>query len=212
MNRFLVFLFISFMFLAGYSQVPAGRSNNTTLFDAFSPATILLKNGEINRQMQANIFLKDASFVYKKTGTVMRASMNVIESVTFGTRRFININNQLGEVVDTCNGNCLVRMKLIDKDAMEGEYRNNSIITGLTFGTDNISSTQIDADPSLMKYPLVAKYYLVTKKKTFICHEREVKLNVPKSKMKDYERFLGALSFNWSDESHLSELLKFFSK
>lgn len=212
MSRIFILFVITIISLAGYSQVPAGRSNNTTLYETFCPADIFLKSGEVNHQAQANVFLKDASLVYMKAGAVKRASMNVIESVSFGKIRFVNTNNQLAEVVDTCNGNSLVCVKLIDKAAMEGEYLNNSIITSLNFGTDNLGTTRLDADPSVLKYPIVANYYIVTKTKSVVCQEREVRKLLTKAKRSDYDRFIASLHFNWANRTHLSELLYFLSK
>ena len=73
------------------------------MFKDFQPAVIKLKDGKSSVHKQTNIFLKNSSLVYKKvpTGEIMEASMPVVAGITIGEHDFINVKNQLAEVVAT---------------------------------------------------------------------------------------------------------------
>ena len=73
------------------------------MFKDFQPAIIKLKDGKTSVHKQTNIFLKKSTLVYKKapTGEIMEASMPVVAGLTVGEHNFINVKNQLAEVVAT---------------------------------------------------------------------------------------------------------------
>ena len=133
-----ILLFLLAICTSAYAQIPSGRSKTVTLFQDFQPAIIKLKDGKQSVHKQTNIFLKNSTLVYKKmpTGEIMEASMPVVESITMGERNFINVKNQLAEVVATEGNASLVRVRIIDVETMKGEYLNNSTITNLSMLDD----------------------------------------------------------------------------
>lgn len=153
------------------------------------------------------------------TGEIMEASMPVVESITVGERNFINVKNQLAEVVATEGNASLVRVRTIDIETMKGEYLNNSTITNssmlddLTAGRaigESMSTTRMDGAEEEEPYPLVDTYYYVAGGKVTLAHERSVKLVIKKDQRKEYQ-VTTSLNFNWARQEDLVKLLKFFN-
>ena len=215
-----ILLFLLAICTSAYAQIPSGRSKTVTLFGDFQPAIIKLKDGKQSVHKQTNIFLKNSTLVYKKmpTGEIMEASMPVVESITMGERNFINVKNQLAEVIATEGNASLVRVRTIDVETMKGEYLNNSTITNLSMLDDlnagraigeSMSSTRMDGAEEEEPYPLMDTYYYVAGGKLTLAHERSVKLVIKKDQRKEYQVAI-SLDFNWAKQEDLVKLLKFF--
>ena len=215
-----ILLFLLAICTSAYAQIPSGRSKTVTLFQDFQPAIIKLKDGKQSVHKQTNIFLKNSTLVYKKmpTGEIMEASMPVVESITMGERNFINVKNQLAEVIATEGNASLVRVRTIDVETMKGEYLNNSTITNLSMLDDlnagrsigeSMSSTRMDGAEEEEPYPLMDTYYYVAGDKVTLAHERSVKLVIKKDQRKEYQVAI-SLDFNWAKQEDLVKLLKFF--
>lgn len=211
LKRFiLIILSCALCFSNANAQVPIGRSNSVTLFDHYNPAVIEFADGHCSNQSQANIFLKNSSLLYKSGINDMEAKMVNIKSVVIDRRRFINVKNQLAEVIDTCGGDMLLKIVLIDMEAFQKECLNNSNITNIEIG-ESLGVTRLDADPSVLKYPLCATYYYMLDSKIVRCHERDVQRAIGKARQRDYKVCV-ARQFDWSKERDLSELLKVLNK
>ena len=191
-----------------------------TMFNDFRPAVIKLKDGKQSVHKQTNIFLKNSTLVYKKipTGEIMEASMPVVASITVGERNFVNVKNQLAEVVATEGKASLVRIRTIDVETMKGEYLNNSTITNSSMLDDlnagrligeSMSTTRVDGADDEEPYPLMDTYYYVVGDKATLAHERSVKLVLKKDQRKDYQIEL-SMGFSWAKQEDLVRLLKFF--
>ena len=185
-----------------YAQIPSGRSKTVTMFNDFQPAIIKFKDGKSSAHKQTNIFLKNSTLVYKKMpkGEIMEASMAVVAGITVGERNFVNVKNQLAEVVATEGKASLVRVRTIDVETMKGEYLNNSTIT---------NSSMLDDLNAGRPYPLMDTYYYVVGDKATLAHERAVKLVIKKDQRKDYQLAI-SMDFNWARQEDLVKLLKFF--
>ena len=203
-----------------YAQIPSGRSKTVTMFKDFQPAIIKLKDGKQSLHKQTNIFLKNSTLVYKKvpTGEIMEASMPIVAGITMGERNFINVKNQLAEVVATEGKASLVRIRIIDVETMKGEYLNNSTITNSSMLDDlnagrligeSMSTTRVDGADDEEPYPLMDTYYYVAGNKVTLAHERAVKLVIKKDQRKDYQIAI-SMDFNWARQEDLVKLLKFF--
>ncbi|MDO5446520.1 MAG: hypothetical protein Q4F34_01930 [Prevotellaceae bacterium] len=211
MRRALSFMLMSVVAVCLWAQVPAGRSEKVTLFDAFVPAAIELNDGTENYQPLANIFLKNSTLIYKKGTTDMQANMAVVKGVSFGKRHFVNVNNQLAEVIDTCGHYTLVCVKLIDIDAFNGEWLNNSDITNISF-SENIAVTRLDPNEETLTYPLVNNYYYLVKGKSIPCHERSVRPLVAKKNRNYVDARMRAGIIDWSSVEDLKALMKQFEQ
>ena len=203
-----------------YAQIPSGRSKTTTMFHDFQPAIIKFKDGKESVHKQTNIFLKNSTLIYKKmpTGEIMEASMPVVAGLTIGERNFVNVKNQLAEVITTEGKASLVRVRTIDIETMKGEYLNNSTITNSSMLDDlsagraigeSMSTTRIDGADDEEPYPLMDTYYYVAGNKVTLAHERAVKLVIKKDQRKDYQIAI-SMDFNWARQEDLVKLLKFF--
>lgn len=215
-----ILLFLLAICTSAFAQIPSGRSKTVTMFADFQPAIIKLKDGKSSVHKQTNIFMKNSTLVYKKmpTGEIMEASMPVVESITVGERNFINVKNQLAEVVATEGNASLVRVRTIDIETMKGEYLNNSTITNSSMLDDlsagraigeSMSTTRMDGAEEEEPYPLVDTYYYVAGGKVTLAHERSVKLVIKKDQRKEYQ-VTTSLNFNWARQEDLVKLLKFF--
>lgn len=216
-----ILLFLLAICTSAFAQIPSGRSKTVTMFADFQPAIIKLKDGKSSVHKLTNIFMKNSTLVYKKmpTGEIMEASMPVVESITVGERNFINVKNQLAEVVATEGNASLVRVRTIDIETMKGEYLNNSTITNSSMLDDlsagraigeSMSTTRMDGAEEEEPYPLVDTYYYVAGGKVTLAHERSVKLVIKKDQRKEYQ-VTTSLNFNWARQEDLVKLLKFFN-
>jgi hypothetical protein len=204
-----------------HAQIPAGRSKTVTMFSDFQPAIIKLKDGKSSVHKQTNIFMKKSTLVYKKapTGEIMEASMPLVAGITFGDRNFINVKNNLAEVVATEGNVSLVRVRVIDVETMKGEYLNNSTITNSSMLDDlnagrligeSMSTTRVDGAEDEEPYPLMDTYYYVVGDKVTLAHERSVKPALKKDRRKEYQIII-SLDFSWSRQEDLVKLLKLFN-
>jgi hypothetical protein len=190
------------------------------MFHDFQPAIIKFKDGKESVHKQTNIFLKNSTLIYKKmpTGEIMEASMPVVAGLTIGERNFVNVKNQLAEVITTEGKASLVRVRTIDIETMKGEYLNNSTITNSSMLDDlsagraigeSMSTTRIEGADDEEPYPLMDTYYYVAGNKVTLAHERAVKLVIKKDQRKDYQIAI-SMDFNWARQEDLVKLLKFF--
>jgi hypothetical protein len=190
------------------------------MFNDFQPAIIKFKDGKESVHKQTNIFLKSSTLIYKKmpTGEIMEASMPVVAGLTIGERNFVNVKNQLAEVITTEGKASLVRVRTIDIETMKGEYLNNSTITNSSMLDDlsagraigeSMSTTSIEGADDEEPYPLMDTYYYVAGNKVTLAHERAVKLVIKKDQRKDYQIAI-SMDFNWARQEDLVKLLKFF--
>jgi hypothetical protein len=152
------------------------------------------------------------------TGEIMEASMPVVAGLTIGERNFVNVKNQLAEVITTEGKASLVRVRTIDIETMKGEYLNNSTITNSSMLDDlsagraigeSMSTTRIEGADDEEPYPLMDTYYYVAGNKVTLAHERAVKLVIKKDQRKDYQIAI-SMDFNWARQEDLVKLLKFF--
>ncbi len=218
--KHLILLFLLALCSSVHAQIPAGRSKTVTMFSDFQPAIIKLKDGKSSVHKQTNIFLKSSTLVYKKapTGEIMEASMPVVAGLTVGEHNFINVKNQLAEVVATEGNASLVRVRVVDVETMKGEYLNNSTITNSSMLDDlnagrligeSMSTTRVDGAEDEEPYPLMDTYYYVVGDKVTLAHERSIKSAIKKDQRHDYEVIISN-GFSWARQEDLAKLLKLF--
>lgn len=198
------------------AQVPYGRTEVVTMFNDFCPATIQLAAGNVVKTGKANIFLKNSKLVYKDRNNVnMEANMATVKKVIFGNRTFINYENKLAEILDSCGHNMLLRVLLVDVEAMKNDIINNSTITdisGLGSNSNLLGVTRMNPEEDEVGYPLYATYYYVINDKTILCHEREVSRKISKSQREIYHIVTNRSAFSWGSEADLKNLLREMSR
>ena len=192
------------MAIAASAQIIAERSENVTLFPTYRPARILLTSGKVNFIRDCNIFMKNSTLIYKSNGKVMEANMNVVKTMEIDGRKFINLHNQLAELIDTVEQNKLVSVKTIDVETMQHEFMNTSDFTNIDVG-DMLSYSRTDGDTQ-SGYPVLETYYFILNGKQILCQERNVKAAVGKKKQDVYDNITRQF-FSWSDREDLMRLL-----
>lgn len=213
MKSILLLPILLMAFLNADAQIIEGRTNDITLFHDFTPATILLESGQINRQREANIFLKNSALIYKSKGKIMQANMNVIKNVSFGKRLFMKIEGKLAEIVDSCGENKLAIIRQINIDGLNTEILNNSTITSIDFtASEHLGITRTEAEPDQLAYPVDDIYYFIVNGKPILAHERDAKRAAGRKRMEAYERVISQRHFKWTQKESLMEVLKVFSE
>lgn len=210
MKKSILTLFALVMATIAMAQVPYGRTNCVTMFPEYRPATIQMASGSVLKVKEANVFLKNSSLMYKdKFGKDMEANMSLVKSVDFADRVFTVFNGQLAEVIHTHGINSLIRVLLLDQEALKGEILNQSSITSVSgmFSGDVLGVTRDVVNEDQLRFPVIAQYYYVIDGKEMKCHEREVSHKLPKSKRETYTIATARGAFNWADEDDLKSLL-----
>jgi len=160
----------------------------------------------------SNIFLKNASLLFKRGDATMEANMDPIVSVDFDTLHYVKIDNMLALEVDSVGANKLYCAVLIDLDSYKAMLRNNVNISSLSLG-DQISYTTIDlTPPEGMQLPLVRHYFYLYNGEIFKVHEREITRRMPKEKKRMFRTIIGMSDFSWSEDNSLMKLLKAISE
>lgn len=213
MKRFLLLAFSVAVCLIAWGQKAIGTSTRTTLYETFQPAKIILSSGKVIFQKQANIFLKDASLLFKNGNQNMRANMTQIQEVEFADDRYVCIESMLAAVVDTVNGNKILRTTTIDLEAFRKMAINDRVVSSLSLGGDQVSMSSISlTDESDMEYPLINSYYFEVDGNVFKAHERVVYRRLPKNKRDRLQFYMDMPDFDWGDRTSLRQVLKLFEE
>ena len=182
-----------------------------TLYNEFKPAIVKMASGNKVRVSLANIFLKNATLLFKKGDVTMEANMDGIIGVTFGDDEYVKIDNMLAMLVDTVKSSSLYCVTLIDIDSYKTMLQNNVNISSLSFG-DVMSYTTIDLNSEeAKKLPLIRQYYFLYNGKIMRAHEREVSRRLPKDKKRLYQTVLTMDGFAWENVESLLMMLKAIS-
>ncbi len=211
MYKYLTVLFFS-LFLSTGTVSAQDNTWNLTFFKEYKPATIHMSNGKKVRVALANIFLKNASLLYKQGTATMEANMEPVVGVEFGKRQFIVIDKMLSEVVDSVGANKLYCATLIDLEAYKTMLRNNVNISSLSLG-DQISYATIDLTPQEgIQLPIIRHFYYLYYGEIVKVHEREISRKLKdKEKKRLYKSIISLDNFSWSDRDNLMKLLKAIS-
>ena len=213
MNRIVTIIFLILLqVVSAVAQIPSGRSADVTLYKEFKPATVYMKNGKISQLRYGNVFLKNSTLVYRQTekSTVMEANMSVVKHVIMNDRTFVNLDQQLAEVLDTVSENYLMRVCTIDVETMKAEYLNESNYTNFDLG-EVFSFTRSDAIEKQEPYPLLDRYYFVIKGKKILAHERNVRNSISRKRLTEYDTMIN-MGFSWASTDDLRRMLVFLSE
>ncbi len=212
---------IAFVWVLAVSCSMIIAQDNTkklTVFNDFKPAMVYMNNGKVVRTPLANIFLKNASLLFLRGELTMEAFMDPIKTVKIDTLWYVNIDNKLGQLIDSVGNNRLYCVTVIDIDAFKAMMKNNVNITANSFqelvsGSDQISYSTIELElPEDQKLPLLRTYYYLYNGEMIRVHERELSRKLPKSKRHNYESILSLPDFSWVDVDSLMKMLKAISE
>lgn len=185
---------------------------NLTLFQEYKPAVVHMTDGRNVKARLSNIFLKNASLLFKRGDATMEANMEPIVSVDFDTLHYVKIDNMLALEVDSVGANKLYCAILIDLVSYKTMLRNNVNISSLSLG-DQISYSTIDLTPQEgVQLPLVRHYFYLYNGEIFRVHEREITRRLPKEKKRMFKTVIGLSDFSWNEDNSLMKLLKAISE
>ncbi len=184
-----------------------------TAFQQNKTATVTLNDGRKVKAPNSNIFLKNASLLYFQGGQAKEARMDIIASVEFDDRKYVNIENQLAFFVDSVKGNCLYCVELIDMDAFERALKNNVNYTFIDISTERMESftNNLNTEDDFV-YPLVSTYYFILDGKIIKAHDRDLYRALNKERYRMMKTALSDPAFNWTDRKCLMRLLELISK
>lgn len=188
--------------------------SDLTLMREFQPATVTLTNGKKTKVTFANIFLKNASLLYKNGDKTMEANMTPVASVDMGNRHFLKINEKLGECLftDSVSGNSLYCISLIDLDAYKRQLQNATVITNLSLD-ENMGVTTAELLPTDERMlPLVRFYHLQLDGKFVEVHERPLKRVLSKEQRQRMYSQMARPEFSWTNPESLKDLLVAISR
>jgi len=180
-----------------------------TLLREFETAYVMLTSGRTTKVPFANIFLKNASLLYKSGDKTMQADMASVASVDIGKRHFININQHLGECLytDSVSGNSLYCVSLIDLDAYKRQLQNATVITNLSLDENMGVTTAELLPPDERVLPLVRFYHMQLNGKLVEAHERPLKRVLSKEQRQRMYSQMARTEFSWTQPESLKDLL-----
>jgi hypothetical protein len=207
-------ILLAVFMILGLTAIAQVKTTSVTLYKEFKPSVITLMNGKTIKQSLTNVSLKNSSLLYLNGEYTMEANMETIATVQFDDRKYYNIHNQLGFVVDSVGSNVLYRIDLIDMVAYNQQLRNNINVSNMGFENGGITTSSMDLNNDEdYKLPIFSHYYYLYNGELIKVHEREVSRNLPKDKevKRKYRTIIGLDTFSWSDEASLIQLLKAIS-
>lgn len=208
MRKLIFLILLSFISLAIYAQSSAGFSTTMTVNKDFGPAVITLTSGKTIVHKQSNISMTNGRLLYKKGKLTMQANMDNIKSVDFAGQSYLRVDTALAQVVDSVQGNLLLRVTLIDIEAYRNQMINSSQVTSLDIGTA-VNITTID--PTESQYPVVNYYYYAVGGQIVKVHERNIRKALPKEKHRMLKSIIQSDGFDWKSEPNLIAILQLFS-
>lgn len=213
MKQFFVTFVMLMIAICGNAQVPAGNSKITTVYNDFMPALVVKTSGDTIK-MKANIFLKNASLVYKSGVFTMEADLQDIKEVIFADRHYVAVDSMLATVIDTVKGNQLLEATVIDVQAWIGKMKNAQMVSNLQMFTgDNVTVNRIDLSTEEDRlYPLVKRYIYRYEGKYILVKDRILSREIPKEKRSVLRTITHSDEFDWSDEKWLVRLLRYISR
>ena len=208
--RSLSVLFVALLPMLLFAQQSSGHSvrGRTTLYPAFSPATIYLADGRVVKERNANIFLKNATLVYKSGGVVKKVKPSLISKVQFADATYYRVDTLLASVVDSVQGAALYRASVIDIEAY------NELVTASTSVTDVILAEYVSVGTvertaaEDKDYPLIDYYFMDFQDRQVQMEDRKLYRIVPKNKRRLYKNAISAPGFSWTSPESLCKLME----
>jgi hypothetical protein len=185
-----------------------GETESFTVYKEFKPGLIHLASGKTLKNSMLNIFLKDASLLYKSGSNTMEANMDNIVGVDFDDRKYIKINKELAYLVDSVGANKLYCATLIDVEAYKTMLKNNVNMSYISI-SDQVQYSTIDLNPQEKQpYPVINHFYYLYNGQIIKVHEREIQRLLDKEQRRLFKTIIGEKDFSWVDEASLVRLLK----
>lgn len=215
MKKTILFLFallwVSGATMAQQAQVER-RSKIPFAYKDFKDGNIELAFGK-DKIYKANIFLKDASLLYKNDTTVMKANLFGVISVDFGDALYRKTGDRMGKVIEQKGEVFLTVVTTIDMDRMRDDARSGRNSTFLDLPEFNLFiDTNADywAEGEGSSWPLKDEYFFVVKGEAIPAAEKIVKKSIRADKRNDFKELMKNRKWSWKDANSLKVLVNYF--
>ena len=215
MKKTILFLFallwVSGATMAQQAQVER-RSKIPFAYKDFKDGNIEFAFGK-DKIYKANIFLKDASLLYKNDTTVMKANLFGVISVDFGDALYRKTGDRMGKVIEQKGEAFLTVVTTIDTDRMREDARSGRNSTFLDLPEFNLFiDTNADywAEGEGSSWPLKDEYFFVVKGEAIPAAEKIVKKSIRADKRNDFKELMKNRTWSWKDANSLKVLVDYF--
>lgn len=215
MKKTILFLFallwVSGATMAQQAQVER-RSKIPFAYKDFKDGNIEFAFGK-DKIYKANIFLKDASLLYKNDTTVMKANLLGVISVDFGDALYRKTGDRMGKVIEQKGEVFLTVVTTIDTDRMREDARSGRNSTFLDLPEFNLFiDTNADywAEGEGSSWPLKDEYFFVVKGEAIPTAEKIVKKSIRADKRNDFKELMKNRKWSWKDANSLKVLVEYF--
>ena len=215
MKKTILFLFallwVSGATMAQQAQVER-RSKIPFAYKDFKDGNIEFAFGK-DKIYKANIFLKDASLLYKNDTTVMKANLFGVNSVDFGDALYRKTGDRMGKVIEQKGEVFLTVVTTIDTDRMREDARSGRNSTFLDLPEFNLFiDTNADywAEGEGSSWPLKDEYFFVVKGEAIPAAEKIVKKSIRADKRNDFKELMKNRKWSWKDANSLKVLVDYF--
>ena len=215
MKKTILFLFallwVSGATMAQQAQVER-RSKIPFAYKYFKDGNIEFAFGK-DKIYKANIFLKDASLLYKNDTTVMKANLFGVISVDFGDALYRKTGDRMGKVIEQKGEVFLTVVTTIDTDRMREDARSGRNSTFLDLPEFNLFiDTNADywAEGEGSSWPLKDEYFFVVKGEAIPAAEKIVKKSIRADKRNDFKELMKNRKWSWKDANSLKVLVDYF--
>lgn len=214
MKRFMFLMAAALMAPLGLRAQQAQVERRTKIPFAYKD----FKDGKIefafgkDKVYKANVFLKDASLLYK-TDTIMKANLFGVITVDFGDAVYRNTGGRLGLIMGQKGDVLLTRVTTIDTRQMTEDARSGKNSTFLDLPELNVFiDTNADywAEGEGTSWPLKDEYFFVVKGKAIPAAEKIVKKSIRADKKADFKELMKNRKWSWKDAESLKVLLDYF--
>ena len=204
-------LWVSGATMAQQAQVER-RSRIPFAYKDFKDGNIEFAFGK-DKIYKANIFLKDASLLYKNDTTVMKANLFGVISVDFGDALYRKTGDRMGKVIEQKGEVFLTVVTTIDTDRMREDARSGRNSTFLDLPEFNLFiDTNADywAEGEGSSWPLKDEYFFVVKGEAIPAAEKIVKKSIRADKRNDFKELMKNRKWSWKDANSLKVLVDYF--
>ncbi len=204
-------LWVSGATMAQQAQVER-RSKIPFAYKDFKDGNIELAFGK-DKIYKANIFLKDASLLYKNDTTVMKANLFGVISVDFGDALYRKTGDRMGKVIEQKGEVFLTVVTTIDTDRMREDARSGRNSTFLDLPEFNLFiDTNADywAEGEGSSWPLKDEYFFVVKGEAIPAAEKSVKKSIRADKRNDFKELMKNRKWSWKEANSLKVLVDYF--
>lgn len=187
----------------------------------FLAAQVYLKSGG-RLQYTANIHLQESRLHYVKGDMIMEADMSDILVVELASKRYMNINGSLMEIVREGENGFVAKhskpdyAKLNETGGAYGSSSNTSSTKALTslegIGSVTTHILQQSEKEEGKVIPLKHEYYIIAGGSVYPGQKKLFEKMLPSDKLPQLKSFLKERKIRWSSPDDLLELVEFIGK